>query len=635
MQAHLVLTVGVVLPMCCAALAYDKDHPADFDPSRYPDRAAWEKRADLLRTQAMVSQGLWPMPERTPLVPVVHGKISRDGYAIDKVFFASMPGHYVTGNLYRPTGREGKLPVVLMPYGHWPNGRFQWRDDAGVKKDLDTKAENDPVAARTPLQANCVQLARMGCVVFHYDMVGYADSTAIPHREGFTDAEAVMRLQSFMGLQTWNGVRAVDFVLSLPEVDASRVAVAGSSGGGTQAIALSAVDKERVAVSFPMVMVSMNMQGGCVCENAPLWRANTNNVELACLFAPKPQGVAAANDWTHDFMTRGLPEMKSIWKLYDEDANVHGEHFDFGHNHNLHSRLLQYRFLNKHLKLGASEPIEEKPFEPVRPEHLSVFDAEHAKPADFADASTLRKTLTQASDGQLAKLSNADYVKIVRAALRSMIVDEGRDSSHTSHTSSMPHDGWNRRVVIWWDSTYSHGSVAKLAKYNVFAPVPPQPQPATTQATKPADPRFAYAGFTLGYNRSPLGQQVCDLLDLIGRIRHNHPDVKSVSLISTGDGAVAALIARALAGDQIDRAVIDLGRFDFDRVTDDRDARLLPGALKYGGVYGFTPLCDSGETLIINAPPAKGASRKSPHVTIETEPRDRGKLIEWIVEEHK
>ena len=464
MHALLTVLVVMLLTLCCAAdvaEAADLDHPHNFDPAKYPDRAAWERRRDFLRQQALVAQGLWPMPQKTPLEPVVHGKIERDGYTIEKVFFASLPGHYVTGNLYRPTGREGKRPVVLMPYGHWPNGRFIWRDDAGVKKDIDGGAERDPVAARSPLQANCVQLARMGAIVFHYDMVGYGDNTRIAHREGFNDAEATLRLQSQMGLQTWNGVRALDFVLSLPEVDAARVAVAGSSGGGTQAIALAAVDKDRVAVSFPMVMISMNMQGGCVCENAPLQRVHTNNVELACLFAPKPQGAAAANDWTHDFLTRGLPEMKAIYRLFDAEGNVEGEHFNFGHNHNLHSRLMQYRFLNKHLKLGVVEPIDEKPFEPVEPKDLSVYDAQHPRPADEADAATLRAWMTKTSDAQLAKLSDEEYRRTVRAALRAMIVDEERDPGATGHRASKPAD-WNGRVVIWWDPAATFDPAERL-----------------------------------------------------------------------------------------------------------------------------------------------------------------------------
>src|SRR5207248_2067092 len=309
-----------------------------YFPMTLPDsKEAFEQRRKELREQVLVATGLWPMPEKTPLNPVIHGKIDRDVYTIEKVFFASMPGHYVSGNLYRPKGKSGKLPAVLCPYGHWPDGRFWWRDDAGIDKEIKSGAETDPVAAKSPLQASCAMLARMGCVVFTYDMVGYCDSTKIPHREGFLDADAILRLQSFMGLQTWNSIRSMDFVLSLPDVDPERIAVTGSSSGGTQTIALNACDP-RATVAFPMVMVSMNMQGGCICENAPLYRVMTNNVELASLVAPKPEGMAAANDWTIDFLTRGLPEMKKIWGFYGAEAMVEGQHFDFPHNHNLHSR---------------------------------------------------------------------------------------------------------------------------------------------------------------------------------------------------------------------------------------------------------------------------------------------------------
>src|SRR5205823_13115433 len=123
--------------------------------------------------------------------------------------------------------------------------------------------ESWPESARYPLQARCAQLARMGCVVFHYDMLGYADSTAIPHSQGFTDAAALLWSQSQMGLQTWNSLRALDFVCGLPDVDAARVGVTGASGGGTQTFILAALD-ERVTAAFPAVMVSTAMQGGCV-----------------------------------------------------------------------------------------------------------------------------------------------------------------------------------------------------------------------------------------------------------------------------------------------------------------------------------------------------------------------------------
>src|SRR5207248_10917547 len=126
------------------------------------------------------------------------------------------------------------------------------------------------------------------------------------------DVDAELRLQSFMGLQTWNSVRSLDFLTSLPEVDPSRIACTGASGGGTQTMILAAID-DRVTVAFPAVMPSVAMQGGCICENASLLRVGTNNIEFTSLFAPKPAAMTSAKDWTVDLETKGLPEMKTIW----------------------------------------------------------------------------------------------------------------------------------------------------------------------------------------------------------------------------------------------------------------------------------------------------------------------------------
>src|SRR5208283_316743 len=119
---------------------------------------------------------------------------------------------------------------------------------------------------------------------------------------GLYSPQAEAHLQSIMGLQTINAIRSLDFLLGLPEVDPNRIAVTGASEGGTQTMILSAVDS-RVSLSFPVVMVSTSMQGGCTCENASLLRVNTGNIEFAGLFAPRPQGMNTANDWTKELAT--------------------------------------------------------------------------------------------------------------------------------------------------------------------------------------------------------------------------------------------------------------------------------------------------------------------------------------------
>ncbi len=414
-------------------------------------KQGWEKQSDAIRTRVLVSTGLWPMPPKTALKPVVHGKIDRGDYTIEKVFFASYPGHYVTGNLYRPAKIEGLVPGVLCPHGHWPNGRFHDAGSQGGRRQIDQQAEKHMSGARYPLQARMVQLARMGCVVFHYDMVGYADSQQIAHRVGFTDVEAGLRLQNFMGLQTFNTIRALDFLTSLPKVDPKRIGVTGSSGGGTQTFMLGAVDP-RPAVAFPAVMVSTAMQGGCVCENASYLRIGINNIALAALFAPKPMALSGADDWTIDIETKGYPELKQVYSHY-EQVYSHYERADlvdakafpqFGHNYNQVAREMMYSWFNEHLKLGRTGPIQEEDFWPVPIEELSVFDDEHPLPDDATSSEQLRRYLTQVAQRQFQELLPSDpngwagYRRVIGTAARVML-DEGvpnADDLQTQKTAS-------------------------------------------------------------------------------------------------------------------------------------------------------------------------------------------------------
>ena len=171
----------------------------------------------------------------------------------------------------------------------------------------------------------------MGIVAFNFDMLGYCDSQqisfAVAHRFakqrpemnaaenwGLFSPQAEAHAQSVMGLQTWNSIRALDFLETLPDVDAKRIGCTGASGGGTQTFILGAIDP-RLAVACPAVMVTTAMQGGCTCENASLLRIGTGNVEFAALFAPKPLGMTAANDWTKEMATKGFPELQKHYAL--------------------------------------------------------------------------------------------------------------------------------------------------------------------------------------------------------------------------------------------------------------------------------------------------------------------------------
>ncbi len=160
------------------------------------------------------------MPPRCPLNAVVYGMVQRDDYTVERVIFESFPGHYVTGSLYRPKS-PAKAPraAVLCPYGHWENGRFHDEGPDAVRQQIAAGGEQFDRGGRYIIQARCVQLARMGCVAFVYDMEGVADSVQLPHSAGirpeqpgasgylFFSPQAEMHGQTMFGLQTWNSIR--------------------------------------------------------------------------------------------------------------------------------------------------------------------------------------------------------------------------------------------------------------------------------------------------------------------------------------------------------------------------------------------------------------------------------------------
>jgi dienelactone hydrolase len=659
----------------------------DYFPMTPPQsKDEWESRRHHIREQVLVATGLWPLPLKTPLNPVVHGKIDRDDYTIEKVFFASYPGHYVSGNLYRPKGRKGKVPGVLCPHGHWQNGRFYDAGEQAARAQIAKKAEQTMEGARYPLQARCAHLARMGCVVFHYDMVGVADSQPIAHRAGFTDADAELHLQSFMGLQTWNSIRALDFLLGLPEVDARRVGVTGASGGGTQTFMLCAVD-DRPAVAFPAVMVSTAMQGGCICENCSYLRQGIGNIDIAAVFAPKPLGMSGANDWTKEIETKGLPELKALYRLYGaEDAVMAKAHLEFDHNYNQVSREMMYNWFNKHLRLGLPEPVVEKPFVPVPPKELSVYDEQHPRPKDTVDAERLRQYMTEASDKQIEALRPKDaeslkeFRRVVGTALRVMVHDELPKPDEVDGKEigdKVERDGlvWRRyligrkgageqipaiglkgkefdgTVVVWVHpdgkaSLFKDGKLVPAAqkvidrKAAIFAPDvfltgefgDAKPQPVAKQWTN-------YAGYYFGYNRPVLANRVHDILTAVAMVQ-GHPQTKTVELVGWEKAGPWVLLARGLCGAAVTRTAVDSNQFNFLKVRTTTDEMMLPGALKYGNLSAFAALAAPGELFIHNnrasgigkwvkaayEAAGKADARQTAGDTVEPE-----KVVEWLL----
>jgi hypothetical protein len=702
--------LGIVSSAAAADHRFEQLKDLDgFFPFSPPEtREAWEARREQVRRRVLVAEGLWPPPTKNPLQAVIHGTIDVDdpltpggGYTVSKVFFESLPGFFVTGNLYRPRMIEGTAPGVLFSHGHHKDARLTIFPESTVRREISEGQERFERGGVSLYQSMCVQLARMGCVVWQWDMLGDSDSQQLsrdlvhgfaterpemndPQAFGLFSPQAESRLITAMGLQTWNAVRSLDFLLSLPEVDPSRVAMTGSSGGGTQTMLLAAVD-DRLALSFPVVMVSTSMQGGCTCENASLLRIGTGNVELAALFAPKPQGMNTADDWTKELATKGFPDLQKVYGLFDVGDRLmllRGEHFP--HNYNAVTRSAFQTFLSRHFGLGFPEPVLEHDYQPLSPEQLSVWNEEHPAPpaADPDFEQRLVTDLAADIEQQVheAAATEAGIDEVLRPALETILDRsfaaagsvrwEMASKDHTpglvrmagvlrneTHDEEVPvtwlypddaqGNAWKGSVVIWLDgqgqsaADEPDAAIATLVAAGtavVTADLYHRRDQSLDdvgrlQQRKVKNPRD-YAGYTFGYNDPAFVRSVHDVLTILAFLKNTqvegHPSPSQIALAGFDDAAAVALAARISAGEAIDRAAVDTDGFRFAALNDWRHPLFLPGAVRYLDVPGLVaagrgPLWLAGETADALLPP----SRKQ-HITLIEHDPSRADAAAWL-----
>jgi dienelactone hydrolase len=351
--------------------AQGKQELADFAKT-YSNKTEWEKRAANTRKYMLIGAELYPMPPKTPLKPVIHSKRTYDGYTMENVAFESMPGFFVTGNLYRPTKKLDSYAAILCPHGHF----FPDSVDAGGR-------------FRKDMQIRCAAFARMGAIVFAYDMVGWGESTQFAHYQ-FPQSHDSLRKE--LKYQLWNSIRSVDFLLTLKGVDPKRIGITGASGGGTQTFLLTAVDK-RMAVSVPVVMVACNFFGGCICESGmPIHQSAhhlTDNADIAAMCAPRPQLlVSDGSDWTKNTPQVEYPYIKNVYKLYGAEDNIENVHLaKEGHDYGPSKRAAVYPFMAKHLKLDLAAILDkngkiDESFVTIEEKsQMLAFDEQHPRPA--------------------------------------------------------------------------------------------------------------------------------------------------------------------------------------------------------------------------------------------------------------
>jgi len=649
-----ILLSAIFLPQISAEEPVPARPLRDLNTAYFPftpvkDAASWPARAADIKQRTLVAAGLWPMPEKTPLNAVIHGRVDRDDYTVDRVFFESLPGHFVTGSLYLPKNPAGKIPGILCPHGHWPNGRFMEAADKSVKQQLATGAERFENGARSPLQARCVQLARMGCAVFLYDMVGYADSVQFPeHRHGptaqaFVSPVAESHLVSYLGLQTWNSIRAVDFMLTLPGIDPARIGCTGASGGGTQTMMLSGVD-ERVTASFPCVMVSTAMQGGCTCENASHLRIQQGNIDLAALSAPRPLGMTSADDWTKELETKGFPDLKQLYTMVGKPDSVQAAYLThFPHNYNHVSRTAMYGFFNKHFKLGFEGPVLDRDFTLLSQSEAAVWDDKHPRPSgdQVGEAHELKVIawFREQAEKKIKPLPRdmllpAWQVLIgrhlpVKGDVSFDLVMKGDKEGHlilkgiaqyqvaerVDCTFIYPKT-WNHKVILWLSLqgqeallTASNDLSAAAQKMinEGYALVCPNLylQGATRNpnvyARRKLQTYEGYAGYQYGYNPSLFAERVRDALTVIALVRdHESYDTQKILIAGVEGAGPIAAAAAALASSAVGGTVIAPEGFRFASLTDVWDVNFIPGGAKYGDLEGLVSLCPPGSVKVLD-----------------------------------
>ncbi len=522
-----------------------------FTPPRYSSLQEWSVRALELRTRILATAGLVPLPDRTPLNPTVFGDATRGDYIVSKVYFESLPGFFVTGNLYRPIG-DGPFPAIVSPHGHWTYGRLE-----------NTATNSGPGRA--------IGLARQGFVVFTYDMVGYLDSQQLPHTFGGR-REQLWGL-SLAGLQLWNSIRAIDFLESLPYVKRDAIGATGESGGGTQTFLLAAVD-DRIRVAVPVNMISLHMQGGCLCENLPGLRLDTNNVEIAATIAPRPMlMVSATGDWTKETMEAEYPAVRSIYRLHGAEDRVSAVRIDAEHNYNKASREAMYAWMARWLKNEpAGDRIAERGFTVEPLQDLLVF-YQRPRPQNAVTQAQLTEQWIASAKKQVVSPDGRDRLRALRAVLGyPTIVPAPIDRPRPS----------KRPPTVLLDGSDS-ALERELSRRGL--------RTAQIRFTPFDDAAAAKVRHFETYNRMPAGQRVADIVSALAE----HP---GAAIVARGDNALAAILAAAIA--RPSAMVLDVGAFDTSSDEDFLKQLFIPGLRRAGDLQTAARLLPAN-TVVHNA----------------------------------
>ena len=378
-------------------------------------KSEWEKIRPRLKREFLDMLGLDPLPEKTPLKATVTGTLERGAVVIEKLHYQSKPGLYVTTNLYRPKsanpdrkdGGGTKFPAILYVCGHSGRGRD---------------------GNKTAFQDHGMWFASNGYVCLVVDTLQLGEIAGKHHgtynlnrfwwhSRGYTPA----------GVECWNGIRGIDYLCSLPFVDAEKIGVTGISGGGATTNWVAAAD-DRVKVAVPVSGVSdlecyvtdQVINGHCDCmffHNLYQWEWTT----ALALFAPKPLLFANSDDDKIFPMTgnkRIIERLRKCYALFGAKENVDEHVSKGGHDYRPDLRVAIFEFFHKHLK-GDKAPVKDAEFAKIEGKDLRAFAEDKDIPKDAINA-TADETFVPAAKVALPTEKNfkdwkADLMKQLRA----------------------------------------------------------------------------------------------------------------------------------------------------------------------------------------------------------------------------
>src|SRR5437660_1360616 len=314
-------------PRITPFLQYQAEQAWSEDNDRIREWEGVHSERELLKTQGELRQKLLQMigglPEvKTDLHPRVTGRIQMDGFTIEKLIFQSLPGVYVTALVYVPDDHSRKHPAVLVPAGHAPDGKFHY-------------------------QSLSQRLAGRGYVVISWDPVGqgersqFWDASAGKSRYNLVCGEnAVIGNLAYLAganlarWEIWDGIRAVDYLLTRPEVNGERISITGTSGGGFQATLMVALD-ERIKVAVPSCYISalpMRIYNRIFADpdsdpEQDLFGMISNGVDhpgLLLLMYPRPVLVAAAvlDFFPIEGTRKTVREVRRLYERFEHENRI-------------------------------------------------------------------------------------------------------------------------------------------------------------------------------------------------------------------------------------------------------------------------------------------------------------------------